>query len=129
MTCLGSHRIRKNSRVEERRGLCPLRRESPASLSAEVAGGREPERGARCAWVLAGWGPPHGPPCGPKAFHRGHLAGDALALAAGVRPQRAEAEGPWRRRGGPTVAPGPAVWEPDTPRRLRAASGRPGRGV
>ena len=29
----------------------------------------------------------------------------------------------------PAVAPGPAVWEPDTPRRLRAASGRQGRGV
>lgn len=44
ITYLGSHRILKNPRVEERRGLCPLRRASPLSLAAE--GAAEASRGA-----------------------------------------------------------------------------------
>ena len=133
IACLGRDRILKHPRVGERRGLCALRRESPASLAAgwclwprtrKRAGAR-----VRSAWVRSGRGPPRGLPCGPKGLsswsprRRGAGPGSGLWVPAGG------GGGPWRRRGGPTVAPGRPSGSQTPPRRLRAASGRPGRRV
>lgn len=108
IACLGRDRILKHPRVRERRGLCPVRRESPASLAAgwclwprtrKRAGAR-----VRSAWVLSG-GRPGVFRAARRAFRRGHPAGEALDPAAGSGSQRAAAEG----RGGDAEAP---LWLP-----------------
>lgn len=117
----------KNLRVEGRRGLCPLRRESPASLAADTGA-------SRCAsaqrldsrWAGAAPGSSVRPE-GPFVVVTPQEMRWTWHLALGPSGRRR------RGRGGDAEAP---LWLPGWPsgsqtplRRLRAASGRPGRGV